>query len=82
MVTVGTPVGASFTDDDLAKINDALLRGVTGAVKIRFADGREVTRRSAEELIALRNVVQESLRQNRRQGGIFARSTRARFCRD
>lgn len=82
MVTVGTPVGASFTEDDLAKINAALLGGVTGPVKIRFADGREVTRRSAEELIALRNVVQESLRQNRRSGGIFARSTRARFCRD
>lgn len=77
-----SPAGPSFTDEDLATLNAAILRGASGPVKVRFADGREVTRRTAEELIALRNVVQESLRQSRRQGGIFARSTRATFCRD
>jgi len=81
MVNTGQ-LPASFTDDDLAAVHRALVDSVAGPQKVRFADGREVTYRTADELLGVQRLIQQQLQQNRRTGGIFARSTRATFVRD
>lgn len=81
MVNMGQ-LPASFTEADIATLDRAIMDCATGPQKVRFADGRELTNRTADELIAIRRLAQSQLQQARRTGGIFARSTRATFVRD
>ena len=48
----------AYTPDDLTAINDAI---ATGAVKVRFADGRETIFRSLAELRSIRDEVMAAL---------------------
>lgn len=65
-----------LTDDDLRRFDKAILDfGILGEARVRFADGREVTYRSMEELVSARRLVSEVVRGHQRSGGIFGRAT-------
>jgi len=48
----------AFTSADLATIEAAI---ATGALRVRYADGREVTYQSADELLRVRAAIQSDV---------------------
>lgn len=66
----------TFTQTDLANLDRAI---ATGAMKVRFADNREVTYRSISDMWAIRREIEAAL-----AGGIDAasRQTVVEHCRD
>lgn len=48
----------AFTAADLATINTAI---ATGATRVRFADGREVTYQSAADLLRVRALITDEI---------------------
>lgn len=48
----------AYTDADLATIREAIASGVT---KVRFADGRELQRQTAEELLKVEQRIMSAL---------------------
>lgn len=70
------------TQADIDRLDRAIVEiGVKGYSKVRSPDGAEITYRSVDEVMAARRAAMNAVRA-RQPAGIFARSTRARFCRD
>lgn len=67
----------SFQQSDLDRLDAALVDVASGAAKVRFADGREVTYQSPEQILAARKVIEAKVRiangQIRRRLGVFRR---------
>lgn len=51
-------MATTWTDADLTALNEAI---ATGALKVRYADGREVTYRSLADLRSIRDEVASAL---------------------
>ncbi|MDQ1079702.1 hypothetical protein [Pseudoroseomonas cervicalis] len=65
-----------LTQADLDRIDQAMVEmAVNGVAKTRFADGRELTFRSMEELVNARRLVAEVVKGSQRSGGIFGRAS-------
>jgi hypothetical protein len=65
----------TWTTADLAALDRAI---ATGALKIRFADGREVTYRSLAEMRSLRSEIAAATG----SAEAVSRTTYAAYCRD
>lgn len=64
-----------WTNTDLTAVEKAIVQSES---TVRFADGREITYRSATELLKVRDAIRDSLRAQ--TGGV--RSTLAEFSKD